>query len=66
MFLLLSTIIVSLLQQPVKRQSFPQPKEVVRSFLADVRSGKYPERAVKYMADTVLAHQINSENPVTV
>lgn len=42
------------------------PREVVTNFLLEVRSGKYPEKASEYMTDTVLAHQINSENPVTV
>lgn len=41
-------------------------KEVVAGFLKEVRSGLHPERAGGYMADTVLAHQVNSENPVTV
>lgn len=42
------------------------PEEVVRGFLADVRSGLHPGDARHYMADTVLAHQVNAENPVTV
>lgn len=41
-------------------------KSVVRGFLEEVRSGQYPDRADKYMADSVLAHQVNSEHPVTV
>lgn len=41
-------------------------KEIVQRFLAEVRSGLCPEKAGQYMADTVLAHQVNSENPVTV
>lgn len=42
------------------------PKETVALFLKEVRSGLHPEKAGEYMADTVLAHQVNSENPVTV
>ncbi len=42
------------------------PKEIVRLFLEEVRSGAYPEKAAVYMADTVLAHQVTSENPTTV
>lgn len=42
------------------------PKEVVRLFLDEVRSGRFPEKAHVYMADTVIAHQINSENPVSI
>ena len=41
-------------------------KEVVLLFLKNVRSGLYPDNAKDYMADTVLAHQVNSENPVSV
>lgn len=42
------------------------PEDVVRAFLANVRSGFHPGDAKHYMADTVLAHQVNAENPVTV
>ncbi|HVG14023.1 MAG TPA: Rid family detoxifying hydrolase [Chitinophagaceae bacterium] len=42
------------------------PKEIVEAFLKEVRSGSHPERANLYMADTVLAHQVTSENPTTV
>ena len=42
------------------------PKEIVRMFLEEVRSGAHPEKAALYMADTVLAHQVTSENPTTV
>ncbi len=41
-------------------------KKVVQLFLDNVRSGLHPEQAALYMADTVLAHQINAENPVTI
>lgn len=41
-------------------------KEIVRGFLTEVRSGLNPGKAAFYMADTVLAHQVNSENPVTI
>lgn len=42
------------------------PKEIVKAFLKEVRSGAHPENAVNFMADSVLAHQLNAENPVTV
>ncbi|HEX2535535.1 MAG TPA: Rid family detoxifying hydrolase [Chitinophagaceae bacterium] len=42
------------------------PKEVVAGFLREVRSGLHPEKARHYFADTVLAHQVNSENPGVV
>lgn len=41
-------------------------KEIVRQFLEQVRSGKFPEKAVLFMADSILAHQMNSENQTTV
>ncbi|MEN9655435.1 MAG: hypothetical protein RL311_343 [Bacteroidota bacterium] len=41
-------------------------KEIVRQFLEQVRSGKFPENAVLFMADSILAHQMNSENQTTV
>jgi predicted ester cyclase len=42
------------------------PKEVVRRFLDEVRSGHFPEKADLYMAETVVAHQVNSEDPVSI
>ena len=39
---------------------------IIRDFLERVRSGKSPEDAKKYMADSVLAHQLNVENETTV
>lgn len=50
----------------VAQTSRQTPKEIVDAFLQNVRSGLHPEKAGEFMADTVLAHQINSENPVTV
>jgi predicted ester cyclase len=41
-------------------------KEIVKALLEEVRSGKFPERAALYMAETVLAHQMNAENQTTV
>jgi predicted ester cyclase len=41
-------------------------KEVVKALLEEVRSGKFPDRASLYMAETVLAHQMNAENQTTV
>jgi predicted ester cyclase len=66
MRLLSFIILISMIHQSATGQSATQSKEIVRSFLTDVRSGKYPDRAADYMADTILAHQMNSENPVTV
>jgi predicted ester cyclase len=41
-------------------------REIVKQFLEQVRSGKYPERAFLFMAETVSAHQMNSENQAIV
>jgi flagellar motor component MotA len=40
--------------------------QIVKEFLLEVRSGKNPDIAADYMAPTILAHQVNAENPVTV
>jgi len=42
------------------------PKDVVRHFLDEVRSGKAPEKSSQFLASTVSAHQMNSENESTV
>lgn len=41
-------------------------KEVVHQFLLQVRSGLHPDRADRFMADRVRAHQVVSEAPVVV
>ena len=41
-------------------------KETVKQFLETVRSAKAPEKAGIFMADTVLAHQMNAEEPTTI
>ncbi len=41
-------------------------KLIVRAFLQEVRSGRNPKKAAEYMAETVLAHQMNAENPQTI
>ena len=41
-------------------------KEIVKLFLENVRSGKHPENASHFMADIVLAHQMNAEEQATV
>lgn len=42
------------------------PKETVRQFLLQVRSGLHPDRATHFMADRVRAHQVVSESPAVV
>ncbi|MFB7513170.1 ester cyclase [Streptomyces sp. NPDC056144] len=41
-------------------------KETVRQFLLQVRSGQHPDRAGRFMADRVRAHQVVSEAPMVV
>ncbi len=41
-------------------------QQIVKEFLLTVRAGKNPEKAKDFMADKVLAHQMNAENPQTV
>lgn len=41
-------------------------KETVKLFLETVRSGKAPDKADLFMADTVLAHQVNAEEQTIV
>jgi predicted ester cyclase len=42
------------------------PATVVSGFMADVRSGKSPDRAAAYMHNKVLAHQMNAEGETVV
>ena len=49
-----------------KAQSRTTSKELIRKFIEQVRSGKHPENAGVYRADTVLAHQFEAENPITI
>ncbi|MBV8659478.1 MAG: ester cyclase [Burkholderiales bacterium] len=46
--------------------STPTPRDVINAFLNEVRSAKHPERAGRYMADEVAAHQVQSEAPTVV
>jgi len=43
-----------------------ESEKIIREFLVEVIGGKNPDKAKNLMADTVLAYQINSENPVNV
>lgn len=49
-----------------KKMDTQQSEKIVRRFLETVRSGREPDRAGEFMADTVLAHQMNSENPEVI
>jgi predicted ester cyclase len=42
------------------------PKAVVTEFLHEVRAGRRPERAGDFLAETVIAHQLNAERPIDV
>ncbi|MGV3538944.1 MAG: Rid family detoxifying hydrolase [Rufibacter sp.] len=50
----------------VRSQAKRTNKEIVKAFLEEVRAGKAPEKAHLYLADTVLAHQMNAEHETTV
>jgi len=41
-------------------------KAIVKQFLEQVRSGKQPDNAISFMADSILAHQMNSEEQTTI
>ena len=49
-----------------KKMNTLQSEKIVRSFLQDVRSGKAPQRAAEFMADTVIANQLTSEKPEAI
>ena len=49
-----------------KMENAKDNKEIVRQFLEIVRGGKDPDKANVFMADTILAHQMNAENQTTV
>ncbi|MGF0469923.1 ester cyclase [Lysinibacillus fusiformis] len=42
------------------------PEHIVKKFFEEVRSGKNPDYATELMADQVLAHQVISEEELTV
>jgi reactive intermediate/imine deaminase len=68
-FTCLSVIIILINKthaQTHQMNSNQQPREIVKAFLQIVRSGKNPERAVEFMADTVLANQMNAEKQETI
>lgn len=46
--------------------STPSAEIVVRGFLEAVRSGRQLDHAHRYMADHVLAHQLNGEHETTI
>lgn len=60
-------IVIALLSTSLSSTSLAQSAEkIVKDFLTVVRSGLRPNDAKLYMADTILAHQVTSENPTTV
>lgn len=42
------------------------PEQIVKKFFEEVRSGKNPDHGIELMADQVLAHQVISEEELTV
>ena len=65
-FLLLSATALSSNAQNTTMKTTRSAENTVREFLETVRSGKSPERASEFMADSVKAHQLNAENPEIV
>lgn len=57
---------IQILQAQNKKMDTSQSEKIVREFLETVRSGKAPERSVEFMADTVIANQLNSEKPEAI
>ncbi|MFP5039583.1 Rid family hydrolase [Parasediminibacterium sp. JCM 36343] len=60
-----ANIEISATAKIVKKQSEIN-KETIKKFLETVRTGKAPAEAKLFMADTVLAHQVNVEEQTTV
>lgn len=54
------------LKHTFEMQNTKVSEKIVRDFLLTVRSGKHPDQAGEFLADKVLAHQMNAENPQTV
>ncbi|HJP63313.1 MAG TPA: Rid family hydrolase [Mucilaginibacter sp.] len=52
--------------QNIRISKTKESEKIVKGFFQIVRSGREPERAAEFMADTILAHQMNSENPETI
>lgn len=42
------------------------PEQLVRAFFEQVRSGRHPDRAGEFLAPLVRAHQLVSEDPISV
>lgn len=42
------------------------PEQIVKKFFEEVRSGKNPDYATELMSDKVMAHQVISEEEITV
>lgn len=49
-----------------RKNSLIENKKLVSQFLEEVRSGKKPDHAGLFMADTMLAHQMNAEQEAAI
>jgi len=65
-FLLLWAIALNSKAQNTTMKNSTTAEKTVREFLEIVRSGRSPERASEFMADSVKAHQLNAENLETL
>lgn len=69
-FLISPSVIIILINKTQahsnQMNSNQQPKEIINAFLQIVRSGISPERAPEFMADMVIANQMNAETQETI
>ncbi|NCD72555.1 Rid family detoxifying hydrolase [Mucilaginibacter agri] len=63
LFLLFS---INIKAQTKQMNTTQQSEKTVRDFLEIVRSGKAPQRAGEFLADSAKAHQLNAEHPETI
>ncbi len=56
----------SILNAAMMKNTTISSQETVQNFLLTVRSGRNPDRAKDFMAEKVLAHQMNAENQQTL
>jgi predicted ester cyclase len=63
-FIVTPTALAAVTGEPLAQAS--TPKEIVRDFLLNVRAGKTPNAAPRYLSDSVIAHQMTAEHETTV
>jgi predicted ester cyclase len=63
-FIATPTALAAVTGEPLAQAS--TPKDIVRDFLLNVRAGKTPNDASRYLSDSVIAHQMTAEQETTV